>query len=799
MKHEENGNRRSGLEARARAWLREGGAWLGPRLRQAGERTRALTRRAWRGGRRGWSWLVVRLVPLARRLARRAGIGLRGAGGWVRAGVGRAVAAVRRRPDLALVPSFIGLVVGLVLFANCGTGGCPDVRVLTAYQPGGAPVLLDRHGEWFADLAPYERVVIELDSLPPHVAHAFIAVEDRRFWEHRGVDWRRVPGAFLANLRARGITQGSSTIPMQLARNVFPRALPGADRTLRRKVQEARVAQLLEQRFGKRELLEMYLNHIYFGGGAYGIEAAARLYFGKAAAELTLAEAATLAALPKAPSHYDPRREPERSEARRNLVLALMAQQGYVAAEEAAAARESELAVREDGGRDRTGLPLGPTYVDAVREVMEDLFGEALYRSRLQIHTTLDPVAQRAAERELESQLATLNRRVPEGEEGLQGAVVLVEAATGDVLALVGGGDPTVTRYDRARRATRQVGSAFKPFVFAAALAEGVPTSQVIQDTPLRVQLSRNDVWEPSNYDRRFEGPVTLRHALIRSRNIPTIKLATSVGVSDVARTARLAGLAAPMDETPSLALGTVATSPMELTLAYVPFATLGRTAEPRYVLRVEGEDGRVLWEHPAPEPRQALDPGVAYIVTDMLRDAVDRGTGTGVRSAGYRGVAAGKTGTTNRATDVWFVGYTPDVVGTVWIGFDRPAPIGGGATGGGLAAPVWGRIMRQVYAERPAPEEWPRPAGVVTRRIDPGTGLVLADGCHPRYGGATAEVFLQGSVPVTVCPARDWWGDIWARSGSRDSRFENRPPAQARGRGPLGRPVPAPRGGRRN
>jgi 1A family penicillin-binding protein len=778
---------------RLRPWLARTGRKLGRVLAAAargfGTRLTVWRRRARSGLTRSGRWLAFRL-------------GL--AGHWLRPrlAAGRArlrplpAAVIARYPGILPALGFVTLVGGLTLYANCGVGGCPDVRQLTAYQPGGAPVLLDRFGERFADLAPYERVVVSLDSLPAYVPAAFIAVEDRRFWRHRGVDWRRVPGAALANLRARGVAEGSSTIPMQLARNVFPRELPGTDRTLRRKLQEVRVAQLLELTFDKREILEMYLNHIYFGGGAYGIEAATRLYFGKPSAELTLAEAATLAALPKAPAHYDPRRSPEQARARRDLVLARMERQRLVGFEEVEAARTTELAVLEDGGRDRSGLPLGPSYVDVVREVMEDLFGENLYRSRLRIHTTLDPVAQRAAEEELESQLASLKGRVGGADAPLQGAVVLVEAATGDVLALVGGGDPTLSRYDRARRARRQVGSAFKPFVFAAALQEGIPTSQVILDSPLRMELSRNDVWEPRNYDGRFEGQVSLRHALVRSRNIPTIKLAATVGISDVARTARAAGLVSPMDETPALALGTVATSPLELTLAYVPFATLGRTASPRYVLRVESEDGRLLWEAEQPSPGQALDPAVAYIVTDILRDVVDRGTGTAVRAAGYRGPAAGKTGTTSRATDVWFVGYTSQVVGTVWIGYDQPAALGGGATGGGFAAPVWGRIMRRVHAERSAPPDWTRPPGVVARRVDPGTGMVLREGCHPRYGFATTELFLERSVPPTVCPYRDFWADYWSRMGGRGAAVEpeRRGPTgrpQAQRRGPLGRELP--------
>jgi 1A family penicillin-binding protein len=727
---------------------------------------------------------------------------VRGRAALSRVDVRRRLAWVQLRYVITVLAVLLG--ASLLLYVNCGTGGCPDIRQLTAYQPGGAPVLLDRHGERFADLAPYERVVVSLDSLPPHVANAFIAVEDKRFWKHDGVDWRRVFGAAAANVRARSVTQGSSTIPMQLARNIFPRELPGTERTMKRKLQEARVAQQIEARFQKAEILEMYLNHIYFGGGAYGVEAAARLYFGKSAAELSLEESAMLAALPKAPSHYDPRRRPERSRERRDLVLVLMEQQRLVDAESAEEARATELTIRTATTADRSGMPLGPNFIDVVRDLLEDRFGEELYRSRVRIFTTLDPVAQTAAEQELEGQLKALSGRVRKGEGELQGSVVIMEASTGDILALVGGRDPTVSRYNRATNARRQIGSAFKPFVFAAALHEGVPTSQLVLDAPLRMQLSRNDVWEPSNFDGTYEGDVSLRHALVRSRNIPTVRLASLVGIDDVAHMARSAGVSATMAETPALALGTVAMSPLQLATAYTTFASLGHTAEPRFVLRVEDENGRLLWQPAHAAPRKGMDAAVAYIVTDILRDAVDYGTGSGVRAAGFRGAVAGKTGTTNNATDAWFVGYTPDLVGAVWIGYDRPTPLGSAATGGGFAAPVWGRIMRQVYADRPVPAEWAPPAGVLQYRVDPQTGLVLQDGCEPYGSAARSEIFVAGSVPRTTCPYRDFWGDFWGRvGGAFGGRSRDNQPSAAPGgrdirieserRAPQPPPPPAP------
>jgi penicillin-binding protein 1A len=269
------------------------------------------------------------------------------------------------------------LLLGFSLYANCGVTGCPDVRQLTAYQPGGASELLDRNGVQFADLAPFEREMVALDSLPPHVPSAFIAVEDRRFWNHNGVDWVRAVGAAVANVRSRSVRQGSSTISMQLARNVFPEQLPGTDRSMRRKLQEIRVARQIERRFEKNEILELYLNHIYFGGGAYGLDAASRLYFDKPATKLSLSEAALLAALPKAPSHYDPRRNPERAETRRNIVLSLMEQQQVITPELAEKARGAKVSSKSTG-RSRAGVPLGAYYIDVIRDMLVDRVGESL-------------------------------------------------------------------------------------------------------------------------------------------------------------------------------------------------------------------------------------------------------------------------------------------------------------------------------------------------------------------------------------------------------------------------------------
>ncbi|HEX6899286.1 MAG TPA: PBP1A family penicillin-binding protein [Thermoanaerobaculia bacterium] len=675
-----------------------------------------------------------------------------------------------RRPLAYLLALLYGaaLLVGLS-WKNCFFSTCPNVASLAVYQPGGAPVLLDRNGEVFADLAPSEREVVPLAALPSHVPQAFLAVEDQRFYEHAGVDWHRVGGAMAANLRAKSFAQGFSTITMQLARNVFPEDIPGQEQTLRRKLLEIRVAQDIERTFSKQEILELYLNNIYFGNRARGIEAAARQYFNRAATELTLDQAALLAALPKAPSHYDPRRHPEAALARRNLVIDLMLKQGRIPRLMAEDARRSELEIVPAPRQAQVESGLAPYFVERVRRELEERFGANLYTQPLRIVTTLDSAAQRAAEEELRRQL----KSVEDGEQGLfegaryslvseapedgtpyiQGAFVMLDARTGDVLAWVGGRDYAHSQFDRVEQARRQPGSAFKPFVYAAALARGWVLSQPLVDQPLQVRMPDGQIWKPRNFTNRYEGRVSMRDALVRSKNVATVRLAGALGLGRVVDLARETGIEEPISQVPSLALGTITVSPLELTSAYTAFATLGRTAEPRLLLRVENEEGKVLWRS-APERHEALRPAVAYLVTDVLSEALVRGTGSVVQRTGLKVPAAGKTGTTNEGTDAWFVGYTPEIAAGVWIGFDHNRPILTGATGGQLAAPVWGRVMARVYEKRRQPRPWSKPAEVVSRPVDPATGLVVETRCAGR--DTPRELFIEGLVPASYCPGRE-------------------------------------------
>jgi penicillin-binding protein 1A len=701
---------------------------------------------------------------------------------------------------VVLAVAFALALVGGAAWQTCGFKGCPDPARLAAYRPGGAPLLLDRQGQVIGTLSPDDLPEVRLRSLPAHVAAAFLAIEDRRFLEHGAVDWRRVAGAFAANLRARGVEQGFSTITMQLARNLFPEEIPGQQRTAARKLLEIRVAQQLEERFSKPEILELYLNHIYFGNGARGIEAAAWQYFRQPAARLTLAQAALLAALPKAPTHYDPRRHPDQALARRNLVLARMAAQARLEPEAAAAAAREPLGVRRPPEHPSARQAFARYFAEEVRHQLEERFGESLYATPLRVWTTLDLATQRAAEEELERQLRAIESgrlgrasKAQASGSDLQGAVVALEAASGDVLAWVGGRDYTASQFDRVARARRQAGSAWKPFVYAAALASGIALSQPIADTPLKVPLVGGGSWEPRNYDGSFDGRVTLREALARSKNVPTVRLAEAVGYDRIAALAASDGITAQVPLLPSMPLGTVAVSPLELTAAYTAFASLGWLVAPRVVLRVERADGTVLWSAPEPSRRQVLDPAVAYLLDDALREALVRGSGAPGLPPGFAGHAAGKTGTSTAGNDVWFIGFTPEVVAGVWIGYDEPRPIADQATGGRLAAPVFRRLMTRVYAGHPAPAWWPMPAGIATLPIDPASGLVLSEGCAPADGApAPRELFLTGHEPMSTCPGATVTASTLlegtpdavkaASSGEEESRIEIGPARAGQG-----------------
>jgi len=665
-----------------------------------------------------------------------------------------------RVSQLLAVTFVLGLIVAAVLWMRCGLRGCPDISRLDEDNLDGATVIVDRSGTELARIPPQKHVEIKLDSLPAYVPAAFVAMEDQRFWQHHGIDWRRVAGAAYHNLRELRIGQGSSTITMQLARNAFPDRLPASERTMSRKFAEGRVAQMIEHKYSKRQILEAYLNQIYFGHGAYGVEAASREYFGKHAAQLTLDEAALLAGLPRAPSELNPRSNLEQALKGRRIVLRRMTAQHRVTAAEAQAAAAVPIHLRR-------GAPLtdgsAPYFIQAVRQVLEDSLAAPLDRYGYVVETTLDAKLQSIAEAEVNRQLETIESGAygtfghptyanattdsavsASGTEYLQAAVVFMDPRTGDIRALIGGRDYRDSQFNRALNANRQMASTFKPFVFAAAVAAGYPPSYQLSNQPLRVNVGGR-VWSPDNDDDKYNDMMTMRQALAASSNVATVRLATMVGLNRIVDEARSVGVRGPIPMVPSVVLGSVEATPLEVTTAYATLATLGKQPQPRLVARVLDSKGNVVWQQ-KPVLRAAIDPSVAFVVTDMLKDAIDSGTALPLRKTGYRGVVAGKTGTSNGVADLWFVGYTPELVGTIWLGFDQRKTIVPDGESGAMVAPIWGRIM--VSYGDPGPD-WKVPAGVVVRHLD-GTGRAFATNCP--NAPARVEYFMARTAPPGGC-----------------------------------------------
>jgi penicillin-binding protein 1A len=447
-------------------------------------------------------------------------------------------------------------------------------------------------------------------------------------------------------------------------------------------------------------------------------------------------------------------------------VLREMATAGYVSQADADAAIRAPLKLSRRAGTNRAVT--GAWFIERVRRELDEALGGSDNTAGLRVFTTFDPAAQRAAEAEVGRQAAAIESgafgafRHPTyaktkgtvTEEGdtpyLQAAAIVMEARTGEIRALVGGRDYTDSKFDRVFQASRQPGSAFKPFVYLTALERGVPASQIYQDQPVKITLTGGRTWSPRNYTGEFSGPVTMREALTRSKNTVTVQLAQEVGMGSVIHTAQELGISTPIPNVPATALGAAEVKPIELVRAYAAFDNGGSLVQPHVIRRVEDQNGNVVWE-PEVEPQRVIEPEEAFVLTSLLRDVVDRGTGTPARAAGFRGPAAGKTGTTNGATDVWFVGYTPDLVASVWFGFDRPVTIVPNASGGTLAAPVWARIMSAAYRGRRMPAAWSPPGGVVTAQIDRKTGLAVDASC-PGSGGLYTEYFIHRLPPAQVC-----------------------------------------------
>jgi penicillin-binding protein 1A len=705
-------------------------------------------------------------------------------------------------PAIALVGAFgVGGVWGS--WQNlCAGEACPSIARIKTWEPEQTSKLLSHDGRLIAEIGYERRTPVSIHALPEYVPQAVVAIEDRRFYEHGGFDPIGIARAVFGVLTFRNLG-GGSTITQQLARNMFDQI--GFERRYVRKLKEVQVALDLERSYTKDQILEAYLNEIYMGRG-YGYQNAARNYFGKNVADINVAEAALLAAILNVPARYDPFRHPDNAKRRRDLVLTRMAASGYLAQEEAERWKRYPLPEEEPSG---TVTSIAPYFEEWVRQILDSRFGNEIYKNGLRVYTTLDVDMQKIARSAMETGWAAIESdpnfehpkyadfdtvtAFPGQTPYLQGAFIALDPKTGQVKAMIGGRDFAQSKFDRARLAKRQAGSSFKPFVYTSAIASGIPASHIVVDAPVVYPQVSGEDWRPSNFGNQFKGPMTIRQGLYTSTNMIAIKLGwEEVGIETVRQTARRMGIQTEIEPFPSTTIGAAEVIPIQVAEAYSAFPNLGSKVRPFPILRVEDSKGRVLWE-PQPERTQVLDSLVARIMVSMLQDVITRGTGyNAVRvRAGlpYDVPAAGKTGTTNDGTDVWFNGFTPTLLATVWFGMDRPVPIfalGPGkrqATGGSLAAPVWGEFMTRVYtgtqidedtdapaeasdtastraipvepmpALLPIPAPWPMLPGLNAVLVDRKTGLLASRWCDKE--DQYLEYYIPGTEPTEFCDRR--------------------------------------------
>jgi penicillin-binding protein 1B len=589
---------------------------------------------------------------------------------------------------------------------------------------------------------------VTLSAISPYFQNAVIASEDARFYSHIGIDIFATGRALFANLREQRFAQGGSTITQQLAKNLFlsPR------KTLWRKLYEAELALFLELRYSKKQILEMYLNKIYFGQegsrGVYGIEEAAEFYFSKQAKDITLEESALLAGIIRSPNRYSLLTDPKAAKERRNEVLARMRQIEMIGEDEFRRASKAPVRIRP---RRTATVPLAPYFVDYVqRNTSAELGGEKLYRTGYRYYTTLDPMHQAAAQEAVTRGIREIEKTGLPAGEPLQAVLVAVDPTTGGMTAMVGGRDYGITQFNRAADAKRQPGSAFKPFVVLSALSlsargKGDKTlSTMVSGEPVSISTSEG-VWSPSNFDRKPYGNITIRKTIEESVNTAIVRLANDVGLTEVLKTARAAGILSPLSPVPSMALGTFEVTPMELAYAYTTIASGGIRFDPFSLFSVTTADGDVLMEKKV-RREWALEPRAAYLTGYAMEGVLERGTANSAKLLGIYFPASGKTGTTDGNRDSWFVGYTPDVVCAVWVGYDSGADTG--LTGAQGALRIWARFVQALYPQSGPLARTP-PEGVETAEIDPESGYLATTSCPQTL----REAYLMGTAPKETCP----------------------------------------------
>jgi len=754
---------------------------------------------------------------------------------------------------------FIALLIILSITVGASAGGyfaiqkgIPSLEELKQYRPVEGTKIYADDDVLVGELKVEKGVFVPINKIPVRMVNAVIAVEDSRFWKHKGIDYIAIGRALLKDIVSIGLKEGGSTITQQLAKVTFLTS----EKTLTRKLREAALAIKIERNFDKREILELYLNKIYFGHGAYGVEMASRLYFGKSIQDITLSEAALLAGLIKAPATYSPYNDLTKAKERQQLVLARMEDEGYIKRSEKENALKRPIFLSSA----RAGMEANNYFIEYVRKYLEDKYGEeSVYHGGLRVYTTLDRNAQASAAKALRQGLRELDKRKgwrgplehrkdidvkselksrelvnpvimnPEGlssglvltvtekealiktrgivgrlsikdakwaskvidpktskcrflkdftltqilkpgdvikvgvksikdrniqlsleqEPEVEGAVVAIEPNTGYIRVIIGGYDFVKSEYNRALYAKRQPGSAFKPIIYASAIDHGFTPASIIMDEPVAYPGGAEGEWKPENYDHKFYGPTRLREALAYSRNVVTIKLVEKMGVNNVIDFARTVGFQGEMPRDLTISLGSMSVTPIELALCFTVFASDGMKVKPVAIKYITDSKGRVL-ESNEPEAEEVISPQTAFLTTSMMEDVVRYGTGWRAKALGRP--VAGKTGTTNDYRDAWFVGYTKDLVATVWVGFDDMRPLGPLETGARAASPIWVSFMKN--AAKGDPQEFcPPEEGIVSCSIDPATGLLSRE-----EGAGLQEYFQKGTEPKQFAPSTVPW-----------------------------------------
>ncbi|MFH1859394.1 MAG: penicillin-binding protein 1A, partial [bacterium] len=647
--------------------------------------------------------------------------------------------------------AFIGATTGIIMGFSSSMPDMGPILETEGMEYWELPTkVFSQNDELICVFSVGRREIIELHEVPKNLLNAVIATEDADFSKHRGINPKGILRAFLVNLTSRKIAQGGSTITQQLVKNLFLTQ----ERTYRRKIQEIILALIVEKKLTKDEILERYLNKIYLGHGNYGVESAALFYFDKHVKDLSLAQCAMIAGLPGSPSHFSPISHPDAATERQALVLKRMKKEGFITQEQMAAAKEEFrgqlLAMSKKAfAKACTTINVSPYFTEYIRRTLSKEYGDnAIYKGGLKVYTTMDIDMQKAAENVLSMALDDLNKRRSNKTSRIEGALVAIEPSTGYIKAMVGGsGFSKYNQVNRVIQAHRQPGSSFKPFIYTTAIDSGFTPCSLLEDSPVKYIGTDGKEWEPQNYENKFQGIVTLRESLEKSINVASIRLLEKVTPRKVASYAHRMGIKSYISPDLSIALGTSEVTPLEIAAAYIPFANQGIRTEPITIKCIKDKKDVTVKES-MPQEERVISPQTAYIMTSLMKGVVERGTARESIGGRLGREVAGKTGTTNEYVDAWFIGYTPQLVVCVWIGYDKgQISLGHGMAGGVVAAPIWRDFMSRIIHKMPL-ASFPKPEGIITACIDTSTGLLATQNCPCMRN----EHFIKGTEPTKYC-----------------------------------------------